>query len=745
MIINTFKQQQVLVEGEVNNSTDMEIDIESVGILMSFLSKNIYSDSIGSPIRETVSNAYDATIKSDCKIPIIVKLYKENYQWLFSVEDFALGLDQQDIENVIKKYLKSTKRLDNKQLGSLGLGFKSPLAYKGKPFTFIGRKNGIERKWIMYEGEVQPKIDCLYEKETTEPNGVKILINIDNYDISNFSSKIKEQLSYFSNIYVFDEYDKFNNEAKIFENELFKWSENQDDDKMHVCLGEVYYPLDFKKLGINDIYLPIALKVGLDEGVVPTLSRESFILSPETKDLLLNKIKQVSEWFVKKYNENIQEFKNLKQAWEHINNSSKYVTICEKKFEVTSLEKYSDVKFNNIKVENIKYIPLKLFKSNLDNLYYDYNIVGDLNWNGNFREKNVSTSKYRILEYKSLLVDSNITGWFREYLKTLDYKVFVKHSIFKTQDLKYYVKLLNLKDYPKSDWRNIIQEWQRVKKEFVSETIVDGTNLHLSKDCLDWKEENKSKPKYSNYVSKKLNKQKGDITIHYVKKTFGRSGLTFEKKTHPISKLHQLKYDLLIFQEEDKEIAKEFHSELKKFSNYKCVFISKGEIKKLPNTKKFKMFAKIKQKPQELKLFSKIATALLYDKELQLYNSITYNLEDTLLENISDNLYESLKTIKEYVNKYEGDYNNNVKIILEKAYETNDFDLTYESEYQSLKRFNEKFSFLKFMKCDRYDKEGFNKEINKQLLMRRICNPDSYPEFSICISESKNVEMEESI
>ena len=54
-----------------------------------------------------------------------------------------------------------------------GLGFKSPLAYSST-FYFVARKNGIERKYMMYEGEDVNTIDLLYESETTERNGVKV-------------------------------------------------------------------------------------------------------------------------------------------------------------------------------------------------------------------------------------------------------------------------------------------------------------------------------------------------------------------------------------------------------------------------------------------------------------------------------------------------------------------------------------------------------------------------------------------
>lgn len=117
-------QKQVIIEqeGEVEESINMEIDQDSIGMLMGFLSKNIYSDEIGSTIREWVSNAWDANIEAGVTSPIMVRLCKNlTGNWEFSVEDTALGLDDDDVKNIIKKYLKSTKRDKPGQLGAIGV------------------------------------------------------------------------------------------------------------------------------------------------------------------------------------------------------------------------------------------------------------------------------------------------------------------------------------------------------------------------------------------------------------------------------------------------------------------------------------------------------------------------------------------------------------------------------------------------------------------------------------------------
>src|SRR6187399_1138353 len=188
------KQSTVIQEGQSQGSIGMSLDSESAQMLMQMLSKNLYSDAIGSAVRECASNALDSHRRAGVTDPIIVSLKinnENNYE--FSVEDFGTGLDADDVENIISKYGKSTKRESNVELGMMGLGFKAPLAYTSS-FYFVCRKNGKERKYMMDEGEEINTIDLLYETDTPERNGVKIIIPVKYDDRLNFYNKIRNQL-----------------------------------------------------------------------------------------------------------------------------------------------------------------------------------------------------------------------------------------------------------------------------------------------------------------------------------------------------------------------------------------------------------------------------------------------------------------------------------------------------------------------------------------------------------------------
>ena len=163
MILEKQTEANILQEGDSQGSIGMSLDLDSAQVLMQMLSKILYSDAIGSAVRECASNALDSHRRAGVNKPIVVSLVRNdsnNYE--FSVEDFGIGLDANDVEKIISKYGKSTKRDSDTELGMMGLGFKAPLAYASS-FYFTCRKDGMERKYMMYEGEETNTIDLINE------------------------------------------------------------------------------------------------------------------------------------------------------------------------------------------------------------------------------------------------------------------------------------------------------------------------------------------------------------------------------------------------------------------------------------------------------------------------------------------------------------------------------------------------------------------------------------------------------
>ena len=501
MKLEQQKEALVLSTDEAQDSIKMELDQDSAQILMQMLSKNLYSDPIGSAVRETASNALDSHRRAGTKKPIIVRFgrnHDDNYE--FSVEDFGTGLDDKDVEDIISKYGKSTKRQSDKYLGAFGLGFKSPLAYSSA-FYFICRKNGVERRYMMYEGEETNSIDQLYEGKTKEPNGVKVVVPVQFKDRFAFPDKIKEQLCYFEDVYF--EVSGITNDFKILRSEHFQMSDICQDRYLHICLDNVYYPIDYAKLGIDKpIYIPIGLRFSLTDGIMPTPNREAIKYSEDAKRIIVEKITKVADVFVNRYNKDANTgnltFLQIREAYR-----SNVVTCKIDDREITFTELVS--KSTNV-----------LVKPQIENLFY-FTTRQVMNWGaqlfGEFRRAhrlyNKRFSEIKVHSWHSDLDLDRLniqrmyiyTGVFRgitkDYLrstmpqyetydfirKAFPYPLMPKLDAQGRKMINLY-ELLDLKKHPKSEWRAIIQEFQRIQN-MVLDTIPKVEDIVVPQSFID--------------------------------------------------------------------------------------------------------------------------------------------------------------------------------------------------------------------------------------------------------------------
>lgn len=529
MILEKQKEANVLVDGQSQESIGMSLDLDSAQILMQMLSKNLYSDDIGSAIRECASNALDSHRRAGVDEPIIVSLKAStanNYE--FCVEDFGIGLDADDVKNIISKYGKSTKRDSATELGMMGLGFKAPLAYSSS-FYFVCRKDGMERKYMMYEGEDTNTIDLLYEKETTERNGVKVIIPVKYSDKWQFHKKIKEQLCYFESVY-FDvpEDSSITNEFIISRHEHFQFSEMSTDDELHICLDNVYYPLDFEKLGIDRINFPVALRFSLSDGLYPTPNRESLRYTQEAKVIIKQKLADVADYFVNKYNEAIEEGNDIKSVINYLEKNGYYLTMENgQKERIDSFVKFSTIQPAIPQLEGIKLLDFSsVYRAHkqfiLTNSYkckfsLRYKRMHDMekHYVYGFNIESICNGSANVYVY-----EDKFPGMKKDYLratcKESDNNFFVKKlkpmqlghpSKF---DMNTYYHLLGLKNYPKNQWRQVIEEYQHVMS-LISANFIDLDALVVPQQFIDSKKKIKLSVTGTGIPGVRRQKLKGEI------------------------------------------------------------------------------------------------------------------------------------------------------------------------------------------------------------------------------------------
>jgi len=165
--------------------------------MFSMLSDGLYSDKIGSMVRETYSNVVDShkqAGKGDA--PGWIKL-PTPIDPTFVVRDEGVGLDHEGVVNIAGDYGSSTKRADNDSIGGFGLGFKSPYAVSDQ-WSIKAIKEGTVRLYSCYKNEDgKPCTTLLSEGLTGKPDGVEVSVPIKPGDISRVAEAVRKQLQYF--------------------------------------------------------------------------------------------------------------------------------------------------------------------------------------------------------------------------------------------------------------------------------------------------------------------------------------------------------------------------------------------------------------------------------------------------------------------------------------------------------------------------------------------------------------------
>lgn len=289
--------------------------------IMKAVSTNIYEDSIGSIIREYLSNALD-----ECKIlgkpysSIEVHLPLENEPY-FSIKDYGRGMNPDFMTEVYSCVAKSDKRDSNNTIGGFGMGSKCFCSYSDT-MTLISVKDSIKYFHSIYinsDGVIESNY---VNEDTDEPNGTQIIIPVNPGNVSLFKSKYKywslflnpkpktnRKLDYTDIKYdikgngwghlspdISDNHIALSMSLTILYDGVFSYSVNID------ALSNYDFNKDLLARGI-------IIKASIGE-VDLTLSRESLRYSHRTLEFIVNKLKQI-------------EFELLSLVQSHINKLDK--------------------------------------------------------------------------------------------------------------------------------------------------------------------------------------------------------------------------------------------------------------------------------------------------------------------------------------------------------------------------------------------------------------------------------------
>lgn len=365
MEINLKKLGEQAIES-TTGSKKMRLSENASSMVFQLFTKNVYSNPIGTVVREIVSNCFDSHTEAGVDAPVLVKRFRDpqdNTQYI-SFIDFGVGMSPDRVENIYGVYFESTKRVDNTQIGGFGIGGKTPLAYKrstgqgegeyDNSFNVITNFDGIKYAYLIYEGEDSPVITLLHSEPTTDRNGTEIRVPVLDSDIDKFTKEMVRQLYYFENV-IFegfeDDYrhgETLSNEYQIIRSKSFLFRGEEYSEYVHICLGRVAYPIDYSVLGLSqsDYRLPVAIRLEVGD-INVTVSRESIDYSEATIKMLKKKLEVVKAEIAGMLAKQYSDIVTLEQYFNVKNDFGRLVFSNGKSMYVGNLLKQSDIDFSN--------------------------------------------------------------------------------------------------------------------------------------------------------------------------------------------------------------------------------------------------------------------------------------------------------------------------------------------------------------------------------------------------------------
>jgi hypothetical protein len=260
-----------------------EFDIEKSAKMFSLFSDKIYSYPIRAILRELCCNAIDAHIDSGNTDPIHVFLPTESEPTLV-IQDFGIGMTNDDIMKVYKSYGKSTKDSSDKLIGALGLGGKTPFAYTDQ-FTLSSSRDGTKNYYLMFRNEDGIPNVSLLKSEPSNESGTTVSLSVKREDITQFAREAFITFIFFNQLPLIERgedlfykgsyYDSYTNRKETYkklheylqtidefstysgmssEQEMLKSIIERYSTQFGVIMGQVFYTVDRDKLFEDNVY-----------------------------------------------------------------------------------------------------------------------------------------------------------------------------------------------------------------------------------------------------------------------------------------------------------------------------------------------------------------------------------------------------------------------------------------------------------------------------------------------------------
>lgn len=693
-----------------------EIDAEDLSWILQILSTNLYSDPIGSLIREYSSNAWDANIEAGNKDkPIEVGLQTSKDQGSYwYVTDLGPGLSPERIDGIYRKFGKSTKRDSNEAIGMMGLGKFSGLSYTNEIYITT-RVDGREYEYLMHKSEGTPQIDLLIDRVTTNPNGTTIKVFIkDYYDKRKFKEATLEQLAYFENVYYnIDDAPSLNQDVKLIKAKSFTYSSTETRE-LRIKLGPVTYPIDSNSVpsignGFLYMYRGLAINFNIGELAI-TPNRESILYNKKTIETIEARVEEFRNELVELYNSKGQEYEKIGPFIEALN--SYKITIGNSSYTVPT-------NLATLIKPRLKGLDIDIRASYVTALFPNYSVHADYNGSRRSKEYNYGFHPEQNNKIPFLLADSialepkklkyiyetNVPMSDRgSNMKLIKYSkkaklIHYEYNNRLAQNCYYY--LLSLDTVPKAKWRETIKKFQEWEKNYVEKLCVEYNKVDVPKAWLD-----AQKTAATNNNAVALRTANGKILMYFGEKSSKWGGIaTFNGRDILISSLEKRKEFVIYGEELFKDELKKAYAILPQHSNVRVAVTAEK------NHKYLKLFPQYMHVLDFLKgnskLFRKCVGAHMFRKIYNNHKSEFFASRE-LLKFLNPAVHDEFMSLNKEASELKSNYDravndsNDIKLVyaefIEKAYAENNVDHSYVEKINRYNVIKKTFDFITLIK-----------------------------------------------
>lgn len=287
--------------------TEYEYDTkpENMHVLYYIARNQLYSDEPMAVLREYGINAMDIHIQvGKPELPIQITLPTQLDSQL-KIRDFGPGLDEKGMQEYVS-FGESSKRGDPLQTGQLGIGCKSGFTY-GDSFLVNSYMGGKLTAWNAYiDPSNKGKLAKLVECDTTEPDGLEVIIPVKANDVNKFHEKAMFFFSFAKVTPVFindtdddrEQMKALKETAPVFSGEGWKY---MGKGTSYAIMGNIPYPI--RADVFTDDEIRSETKELLEGGIVINFkmdeldfaaSREQLKYTPKTKKNVSAKLTDIT-------------------------------------------------------------------------------------------------------------------------------------------------------------------------------------------------------------------------------------------------------------------------------------------------------------------------------------------------------------------------------------------------------------------------------------------------------------------